>query len=156
MSFQNYFKPREQGNIKGHRSLNILIVDDDPLFGFVFDKQIRIINKNHKIVVKNNARSAINFLKEEEPLPDILFVDVHMPGMDGIEFLDYLESVQSPVLKLSEIVVMTTSIFKSDEERAKQKACVNQFKIKPYNGEELEDFLQTIQARSKFGKAYQL
>lgn len=76
----------------------ILIVDDEQL---IRNLLARMLGTGYEIVMAENGRQAVE--KAAEQSFDIAFVDIVMPGMDGIETLKGLKAVQ-PDLKL---VVMT-------------------------------------------------
>jgi CheY-like chemotaxis protein len=67
----------------------VLIVDDDPL-------QVEIVREHmidrgiSRIVTASNGQEAIRAIEADALLPDLIVCDIHMPDVDGIEFLDYL------------------------------------------------------------------
>jgi len=72
--------------------LRILLIDDDRIYQFAARKTIEATGFAESIVVYSNGEDAINFLKSnsanETSLPDVIFLDVNMPVMNGWEFLD--------------------------------------------------------------------
>jgi DNA-binding LytR/AlgR family response regulator len=70
--------------------LRCIIVDDDLISRESLE---RLCSKHTELSVGgvfDNARSALAFLEQEQPAVELIFLDVEMPGMSGLEFLDQL------------------------------------------------------------------
>lgn len=82
-----------------------------------------------------NADQAIEFLREsnrkKERLPEIIFLDLNMPRMDGWEFLDAFNRIDFSTENKPKIYILTTSANPRDEYRAKQANAVEGFFQKP-------------------------
>ena len=66
---------------------NILLVDDDPDDAEIFMDAIKAIDPQIHCRVESNAFRALGRLREGEIIPDIIFLDYHMPDLDGLGFL---------------------------------------------------------------------
>jgi len=73
---------------------NILLVDDDTEDAEIFGIAVNALNPKIKYSVKNNALDALKMLQELKKFPDIIFLDYHMPYLDGSEFLKLLRDVK--------------------------------------------------------------
>ncbi|WP_134355332.1 response regulator [Flavobacterium psychrophilum] len=89
------------------KSLNILLIEDDTSEIMKFNRVLKTIESNHKIIEANNGEEALEILKEKENTPDIIILDLNMPRINGIEFLGILK--QDPVLKYIPAIILTTS-----------------------------------------------
>ncbi len=89
------------------KSLNILLIEDDAIELMKFNRVLKTIDSNHKIIEANNGEEALEILKEKEIIPDIILLDLNMPRINGIEFLGILK--QDPVLKYIPAIILTTS-----------------------------------------------
>jgi CheY-like chemotaxis protein len=87
--------------------LNILLIEDDTIEVMKFNRVLKTIQANHKIIEANNGEEALEILKEKEIIPDIIILDLNMPRINGIEFLGILK--QDPVLKYIPAIILTTS-----------------------------------------------
>ena len=85
-----------------------------------------------------------DWIKKGEKLPDVLFVDINMPVMDGFGFLScFKERIQNnPILENIEVISMLTS---SEEEENKKRAMatgiVKNYTVKPSGMEEMKDII---------------
>jgi CheY-like chemotaxis protein len=89
------------------KSLNILLIEDDEIEVMKFNRVLKTIDSNHKIIEANNGEDALEILKEKEIIPDIILLDLNMPRINGIEFLGILK--QDPILKYIPAIILTTS-----------------------------------------------
>lgn len=89
------------------KSLNILLIEDDAIEVMKFNRVLKTLNLNHKIIEANNGEEALTILKEKEVVPDVIFLDLNMPKINGIDFLkilkedDYLKYIPSIILSTS-------------------------------------------------------
>ena len=71
------------------------IIDDDKIYVNLVKKIIEIKKLSENLLVYKNGKEALDYFKDtmegatdEEKLPDIIFLDLNMPVMDGWEFLN--------------------------------------------------------------------
>lgn len=125
------------------RKLNcILLVDDDP-----DDNSYHKIILTEMDIVKNidvavNGIEALNYLRKGDRLPpEIIFLDINMPRMNGWEFLEQYKDL-SPELKSRTLIMMlTTSANPDDIKKAKGIKEVTGFETKPLTVEMMNDLL---------------
>ena len=89
------------------KSLNILLIEDDAIEVMKFNRVLKTLNLNHKIIEANNGEEAIDILNTKEIIPDIIILDLNMPKLNGIEFLTILK--KDEVLKYIPSIILTTS-----------------------------------------------
>ncbi|AXT62726.1 response regulator [Aquimarina sp. AD10] len=88
-------------------SLNFLLIEDDEIERLKFARVLQKNGYNHNLIEKENGEEALKFLESKEQLPDIIFLDLNMPKMNGLEFLKLLKSNSS--LKYTPVVILSTS-----------------------------------------------
>ncbi|MCZ8196964.1 MAG: response regulator [Flavobacterium sp.] len=89
------------------KSLNILLIEDDAIEVMKFNRVLKTLDLNHKIIEANNGEEALNILKVKEFIPDIVILDLNMPKINGIEFLGILK--EDDYLKYIPAIILTTS-----------------------------------------------
>jgi CheY-like chemotaxis protein len=113
----------------------IFLIDDDPVFVYLTKKIICSITGECKIREFADGELAIDNLKsiagEADSLPDIIFVDLSMPVMDGWEFLNEYHQLKPKLCKPIELFIVSSSISPQELERSKSYQAVTDFLIKP-------------------------
>jgi len=129
----------------------ILLVDDDEPTNFLNKLAVEEMACTHHIKITPGAREALDYLScagqpaplnQDCPIPEIIFLDINMPAMDGWEFLQRYEALPE-VQKSSIIVIMlTTSFNPEDELKARKIGAVKEFRNKPLTAALLQDILK--------------
>jgi CheY-like chemotaxis protein len=117
---------------------SICIIDDDPIYQLITKK---IIEKNNLFSDRlsfTDGSEALDFFEEEKKIPDILLLDIEMPGMDGWDFLDEFCNLKKSFGKDINIYIISSSIANEDIEKAKTYNCITGFISKPINLEKLK------------------
>lgn len=89
------------------KSLNILLIEDDTIEVMKFNRVLKSLSFNHKIIEANNGEEALRILEIKENIPDIIVLDLNMPKLNGLEFLSILKN--NEILKYIPSIVLTTS-----------------------------------------------
>ena len=87
--------------------LKVLLVDDDTIEAMKLNRTIATLKMNHQIIEATNGEQALKLLEQKDGSPDIIFLDLNMPKINGIEFLSILKNRDS--LKHIPIIILTTS-----------------------------------------------
>ena len=88
-------------------TLNILLIEDDMIEVMKLNRTISKLELAHNIVEANNGEEALKILQKKDELPDIILLDLNMPKLNGIEFLNILK--KDVVLKYIPTIILTTS-----------------------------------------------
>jgi CheY-like chemotaxis protein len=112
-----------------------IIVDDDPLSIMVTEIYIRKASKQSEIRSFTFGSLALKYLEEEynkisKNIPTLLLLDLHMPMMDGFEFLERFEELQITKAKIK-IVALSASPDKWERQKVMQYSHVTEYQAKP-------------------------
>ncbi len=121
----------------------ILLVDDDPDDNFFHQIIINEMNIVHTIEIAKNGIEALAYLKKEDQKPpDIIFLDLNMPKMNGWEFLEHYKNLDTSQKPKVLIIILTTSANPEHIEKAKEIQDVTGFETKPLTKEMLSKILE--------------
>jgi len=115
----------------------ILCVDDDPITLMLCKKVITKTSFSNAIVTAKNGEEALHYFdsvinkEESKQLPQLIFLDLNMPIMDGWEFLDNFNSDKYSEVNSTKIVVLSSTIDPEDHEKSKKYPMVIDFLSKP-------------------------
>ena len=123
----------------------VCIVDDDQIYQVTSKKMIERINATNNILIFSNGEEAFHFLlqtvSDTDALPDIIFLDVNMPYMDGWQFLEAFETIKFRLPKKITIYVISSSVSETDIQRAKKIPTVKDYYIKPISMDQYSEML---------------
>jgi CheY-like chemotaxis protein len=132
----------------GNKLELIYIVDDDDIYQYAVKKKILKRKLSAEVTTFKNGKDAIShFRKVVEaggPLPDIIFLDLNMPIMDGWNFLEEYARLQPLLEKPILLYIVSSSIQDSDINRAKSICGVTDYIVKPIEDEQLDAILLTV------------
>ena len=119
----------------------ILLVDDSAADNYLHRRLINNLGIAEEIIVAQNGIEALDCLTApadgEYPRPELIFLDINMPGMDGWEFLDAYERLEADRKAGMVICMLTTAYSDRDRERARQHGIVDDYLVKPLDKEML-------------------
>ncbi|WP_198013593.1 response regulator [Crinalium epipsammum] len=87
----------------------ILIIDDDPTARYLL--KTLLLNKGHTIVEATSGEEGIRKVYEEKP--QLIFLDIVMPNLNGFQVIEYLKS--DPATKDIPVVINTSKILEQSE-----------------------------------------
>ena len=116
-----------------------MLIDDNELDNFIHKKIIESEKFAGNVLIHSSAQTALDYLKKNsqnsELVPDVIFLDIIMPGMDGFGFLDEFDKLDDSVRKKPRVIMLSTSESFKDLNRANQNKYVRKFLNKPLTAE---------------------
>jgi CheY-like chemotaxis protein len=114
---------------------SILLVDDDEATNFLHKIIIKDAGCSEYVHVANNGKRAIEYLSSvtggKYPQPDLIFLDINMPVMDGWEFLEAYQELPEDQRAKMVLVMLTSSLNPDDDIKARGYKEVSGFRNKP-------------------------
>ena len=103
-----------------------MLLDDNELDNFINQKTLEANDFAHKIYVNTSSKSALEFLNNLEIssndkfdiFPEIIFIDINMPMIDGFQFIDNFKEKFNKRFNSVRIIILTSSIIESDRIKA--------------------------------------
>ena len=129
------------------RKLNcIMLIDDNPDDNFFHERVIKKADAANTVIKQTSGSSAIEYLtsKSDHPdhHPDLIFLDINMPGMNGWEFLDEYKKLRIEFRVKAIVVMLTTSKNPDDREKALALNIVSDFESKPLTADMLKRIIK--------------
>jgi CheY-like chemotaxis protein len=127
----------------------ILHVENDPNDVFLVQRAFREATIAAPVQVVEDGRRALEYMvgtgeftdRRKFPLPGLIFLDLSMPRMNGMEFLNWLR--QQPVLKRIPVIIFTSSKHARDVEDSFELGA-NSYMVKPVSYRELVDQIKAF------------
>lgn len=127
------------------KKISIMLIDDNKIDLFIFSEFIKQMNIAHTVLQYSFATEALTFLKENEVTqwPDLILLDIHMPIMNGFDFLDKYIFLPLACRQKCNIIVVSSSLDIGDKSKANEHPEVIQLIEKPLNTGKLRDLLES-------------
>lgn len=124
------------------------IVDDDDIYQLTTSIMLKKTDLVNKIILFSNGLKAINFIKDEisnvENIPDVLFLDINMPVMDGWEFLKEYLLIKPMIPKTVVIYMVSSSVDERDVLKAKGISALSGYIVKPISTQNIKEVISEI------------
>ncbi len=113
----------------------VMLVDDNDTDNFISKRIVEITKFANRVEVKNSGKSALDYLTlnqdNPENLPNIIFLDINMPVVDGFVFLYEFEKFKEVVRTKCKVIILSSSDNKRDIDRIVNNNYVIKFITKP-------------------------
>jgi two-component system nitrate/nitrite response regulator NarL len=123
-----------------------VLIDDSDIDLFIQRRFLEVYNFSKKLVSYKSAEEALDWLQKlnGETPPDVIFLDLNMPNVDGFGFLEDFNKLPQKILEKSKIVVLTSSNSQKDREQAFNYKNVISFVTKPLKQSDIEELKKIV------------
>ena len=126
----------------------ILLIDDDEPTNFLNRAALEETGCAERIEVAQSGEAALSYLRQADepgspyPIPNLIFLDINMPAMDGWEFLAQYNVLRKTQQAEVVVVMLTTSLNPEDEIKARTIPAISGFRCKPLSRSMLDSLLR--------------
>ena len=123
-----------------------VLIDDSDIDLFIQRRFLEVYQFSKKLISYKSAEEALawlNAINGERP-PDIIFLDLNMPNVDGFGFLEGFKTLPQKVRDNSRIVVLTSSNSQKDRDLAFSYKNVIQFVTKPLKQTDIDELKKIV------------
>lgn len=116
------------------------LIDDDQICHFITQHILKSEALAQEVTCFYEAEKAFDRLisTPADQLPELIFLDLNMPGMSGWQFLDALRPYAGRICSTSRIYILTSSVDKEDQEKAMEYPFVYGYFLKPLQAQDLQ------------------
>jgi CheY-like chemotaxis protein len=123
----------------------IALIDDDKVFQLIASRSIKAGNFQGRILIFNNGREALEYLEQNagnpDELPDVIFLDINMPVVDGWMFLDDYIQLKPQLRKSIRVYMISSSVDSRDISRARSYEDIREYICKPVSQQKFAEIL---------------
>ena len=123
----------------------VMVIDDNAIDRYIAEVSIIKYGFAKEVISKDSALSALDYLTSNagtpENLPDIIFLDINMPEVNGFEFMEAFEKLPTTIHAICLVMMLSSSIDPADQKRVNGNKLVSQFLNKPLTRDKLKELL---------------
>jgi len=119
----------------------ILLLEDDIVDVMTLKRAVRELSVKNELVIRNNGEEGLAYLQQTRELPCMILLDLNMPKMNGLEFL---EEIKKDIRLLHiPVIILTTSKEQTDRMQS-FRLSVAGYMVKPVDYDQFIKMLSTI------------
>ncbi|MEO2063995.1 MAG: response regulator [Christiangramia sp.] len=118
---------------------SVCIIDDDEIYQKIVSKMVERSGSFSEAKYFTQSIQALDYLKNEGSLTEIVLLDINMPQMDGWQLLREISENQPAIFQQMSIYIVSSSIAESDREKAKMFPALKGFITKPITISKLKE-----------------
>ena len=130
------------------KPVNVFVVDDDDIYQFTIKVTLRSIPAVQSTSTFADGAEALEYIvvhqNEEDKLPDIIFLDINMPVMDGFQFMEEFVELLPSLQKSIKVYMVSSSMDPKDIKKAKRFEEISDYLIKPLNSKDIKEIIAKL------------
>ena len=127
----------------------VCLIDDDNIYQYTARILVESTGLVKQIQSFYNGFEAINWFRDQknidsETLPDVIFLDINMPVMNGWEFLEEYHKLYTNLPKPIVVYVVSSSVDSSDMQKSRTYNAVSDYLVKPVNRSKYQELMESL------------
>jgi CheY-like chemotaxis protein len=123
-----------------------MLIDDSSNDNFFHERTIVKSGSADRVISMESGTDALEYLRSQNkkngPYPELIFLDINMPGMNGWDFLEEYNTLDPEVRNSVIVIMLTTSDNPDDKMKAMALNGVSDFKTKPLTRSMLDEIFE--------------
>ncbi|MEN6351960.1 MAG: response regulator [Bacteroidales bacterium] len=119
-----------------------MLVEDDKVDALTVKRALTELKVTNELIIRENGEEALDFLRDQHnQKPAIILLDINMPRMNGLEFLEIAKN--EPDIKKIPVIILTTSSEELDRMQSFQLGVAG-YMVKPVDYKQFVDVVRVI------------
>ncbi len=119
-----------------------MAIEDSAIDQYVIEQMMKKSSFAERIFMSSSAQDALDnldkFTANQEEMPQLIFLDIHMPNMNGFAFLTELEKKYGHIKDRMSVIILTTSLDPVDRTTSNSYSNIKMFLNKPLTIDKLQ------------------
>lgn len=129
--------------------MKLVLIDDNPVDTFVATKILGLNGITQNVQVFHNPVEALDFFKnDEDASADFLLVDIHMPELNGFQFVEALKEARPDVLERATLYIVSSTVDQNDLEKVEADPHIKGMIGKPLRPDQVKKYICDIYEKS--------
>jgi CheY-like chemotaxis protein len=123
---------------------NVMVIDDNRIDLYIASRMITQNNFGKRVTQYSSAIEALKYLQKNQEniseLPEVIFLDIYMPGMSGFEFMKEYDKLSASLKNICKVFIISSSLDEQDLNCANNDENIVAMKEKPITKEFLKAY----------------
>lgn len=120
----------------------IMAIEDSEIDQYVIEQMMKRSSFAEQVFISSSAKEALDnldkFSSNNEEMPELIFLDIHMPNMNGFAFLTELEKKYGHIKDHMSVIILTTSLDPIDRTTSESYSNIKMYLNKPLTIDKLK------------------
>lgn len=128
--------------------IKAFVVDDDDIYQYLAKKELEKVDAQILVHGYSDGRKALDEIEANQSntdqLPDVIFLDLNMPILNGWSFVESLQNLN--IEKRILIYVISSSFDRRDIEKSREYPMIKDYLVKPFKRTQIEQIISELKA----------
>lgn len=127
----------------------VFLVDDDDVFNYMNEAIIQMVHPGTTVRIFKSGEDVVRHIENDPDFvaPDLMFLDIRMPHMDGFALLDYMEQQPVDLFQNTHLHMLSSTLDEKDTLRTKNNPRIQSLLSKPLSTDLVADLLHSLKSR---------